>query len=112
VYDDGQKKGWLYKRGNHCFSRFKLKWAVLYDHPVPALYIYDQRDHIEPKYIIKTENIQLQNLEDARKALLENTKEGGFILSTKTRKVRPYCDEWLICSFILLRRACGIAKSG
>lgn len=69
------KKGWLFKRGSSCLSRWKLKWAVLYATSSAGhgqqqcqLYIYDTRtgtndvgaegagglnESVPPKYVIK-----------------------------------------------------------
>jgi hypothetical protein len=68
-------------------SRWKLKWAVIYGQANPILYIYDQRDHPEPKYIIKLDHVKLFLLEDVPKAIIESTREGGFVLVSNRRKV-------------------------
>ena len=77
----------MYKRGTSCVSRWKLKWAVLYDQPNVALYIYDKRDHPEPKYIIKPDSIEIYPIEDVPKAFMENTREAGFVVISRNRKV-------------------------
>jgi hypothetical protein len=61
---------------------------VLYEFPNPALYIFDKRDHVDPKYIIRTENISIQTMDYMRsQELIENIRDGAFQLSTRSRKV-------------------------
>ena len=92
------KHGWVYKRGNHGFSNYKLKWLVLQEQGQGhiTLNIFDQRDqaaqNCRPKYVIDPANITIEIPHDVipkRMGLFSSKiRLAPFVLATRDRRVR------------------------
>ncbi|XP_030840095.1 cytohesin-1 isoform X2 [Strongylocentrotus purpuratus] len=59
------KEGWLMKQGGGRYKNWKRRWFILTDN---CLYYFEFTTDREPKGIIPLENLQVQEVEDNRKA--------------------------------------------
>lgn len=85
-----QRKGWINKSssGWRCLTKWKPKWAVLYDRPAPILQLFDQRNDLQPKYTIRIAESRLfDGSAEAKRTSLNNNP---FIVFSSNRKVYNY----------------------